>query len=94
MGLVSTEKTVTMEQAARVGARVAGVSALVTTLEEQLGLLVGEAREVYAPGLALLAGDLRMVLRDAQPKLDRAETAAADLIARVVLDEALARAEA
>lgn len=94
MGLVSTEKTVTMEQAARVGARVAGVSALVTTLEEQLGLLVGEAREVYAPTLALLAGDLRMNLRDAQPKLERAETSAAELIAGVVLDEALARAEA
>lgn len=55
---------------------------------------MGEAREVYAPGLALLAGDLRMNLRDAQPKLERAETSAAELIARVVRDEALARAEA
>ena len=91
---MESDQTVTMEQAARVGARVAGVCALVTTLEEQLGLLVGEAREVYAPTLALVAGDLRMNLRDAQPKLERAETSAAELIARVVLDEALARAEA
>lgn len=85
---------VSMEQAARVGARVAGVSALVSTLEEHLGVLVTEAREVHEPGLALLAGDLRMALRDAKPKLERAEDEAAQLIADVVRQEALERAGA
>lgn len=85
---------VSMEQAARVGARVACVEGLVSVLEEHLGELVSEAREVHEPGLALLAGDLRMALRDAKPKLERAESSAASLIADVVRQEALERAGA
>ena len=85
---------VSMESAAKVGARVAGVSAMAATLEEHLGELVTEARGVHKPGLALLAGDLRMALRDAKPKLDRAEDEAAQLIADVVRQEALERAGA
>lgn len=83
-----------MEQAARVGARVACVSALAAQLEQHLGLLVAEAREVHQAGLALQAGDLRMALRDARPRFERAETTAAQVIADVVRQEARARAEA
>ncbi len=85
---------VSMDAAAKVVARVAAVDKLATELERHLGELVGEARAVHKPGLALLAGDLRMTLRDAAPKLDRAEDEAAELAAEVVRQEALERAGA
>lgn len=85
---------VSMEAAARTVARVACVEALASELEKHLGELVTEARAAHKPGLALLAGDLRMTVRDAKPKLERAHSDVADLAAEVVRQEALERAGA